>query len=613
MGDVAINLVSEPGPDHAAWLLNLRASVATEIAEGRPIDAVLNRLTNALTEKIERSAAAVISLDDERSPRVRASTLPTALDRRIHGAQRRNWFGSWSAAIKRQSEVVVAEIAASSLYREHQALLIEHGLLGSRATPLRGRHNLIAGALVLFLENPRILEDFELDLFEEAANLAALAIRRDQHTHELLDRLRHDPLTGLENRDGLEDHLRRALARVGTGGAAVGLLFVDIDDLTLVNDSLGHTAGDTVIATTASRIRDQLMRSDVVVRFGGDEFIIVLDNIESSADACAVAERIRRNIAEPIKVAGEEVTTTVSIGITLGRLDTPPLQLIDEGHAAVVRAKQNGRGSTAEHDRVLDAGAADRFDRERQLRQAIDDGEFVIYWQPKVELTTGTISGAEALVRWQHPTEGVIGPDQFIPTAERAGLIDELTNFVLRQAISEGEKLADEREDFSVAINLSPTQLGRADIEAVITAALDETKLDASRLIIELTESILASQAVVERLASLRESRVRIAIDDFGTGYSSLAYVQQLPIDIVKIDRAFIDGLTSDGSGAPILAAAVAMAQALGILTTVEGVETARQLLGLRALNVDWGQGYLFAQPGPLSTLIEQLRSGQVW
>lgn len=613
MSDFAIDLVREPDPGHNDWLLQLRASVAVDIAEGRQLDAVLMGLVQAITERIPRCSAIMITLDDDGCPRVRSSSAPPEISRLIHGVRPRNWFGAWSAAVNRQTEVVVPEVANSSLYREHRAALVEHCLLASRAIALRGRHSLVAGALYLYLKDSRILGEHELDVFDEIAELASLAIRRDQHTREFLDQIRHDPLTGLENRDGLEDRLRTSLANTQSSAASVGLLFVDIDDLTLVNDSLGHTVGDTVIATTAARIRDQLMRGDAVVRFGGDEFIVVLEDIQTIADVRSVAERIRRAIAEPIEVADNSLTTTVSIGITLGQSGTPALQLIDEGHAAVVRAKQNGRGSTAEHDRVLDTGAGDRLNREQQLRQAIDDNEFVVFWQPKVELVNGTIAGAEALVRWQHPTMGIVGPDQFIATAERAGLIDELSDVIIGKAIAEGTTFVQEQQDFSVAVNLSATQLSRPDIVEVIAAALESHGLAPRRLIVELTESILADHTIIVRLNALRETGVRIAIDDFGTGYSSLAYVQQLPVNIVKVDRAFIDGLRPDGTGAPVLKAAVAMAHALGMTATVEGIENSDQLAGLREIDVDWGQGYLFAEPGPQEELIGQLRSTVTW
>ena len=613
MSETAIDLVPEPDPDHTEWLLRLRATVASDIADDRHTDIVFAQLTQALDDRIAGATSLILTIDDKNVTNVRSSTAPAAITNRVHGVRRRNWFGSWAAAMTRQSEVIVPELAASNLYRDHQRAIVDANLHAARAAPLFGRHNVIAGAIVVYLDHPRLLAPHELDVFDEIASLAALTIRHDQGRQELLDRIRHDPLTGLENRDGLEDHVRSALGAATAHGSSVGLLFVDIDDLTLVNDSLGHTVGDIVIATTAERIRRQLMASDTVVRFGGDEFIVLLERINGVEEARAVAERIRAAVRRPLEVAGTSLTITVSIGIALGTTATPPLQLIDDGHAAVVRAKQHGRGSTAEHDRGLDTGAGDRLDRERQLRDALDNGEFAIFWQPKVELSSGMVVGAEALVRWNHPELGTVGPDAFIATAERAGLIDELSDWILCQAIDEARALSETSEDFSAAVNLSATQMARDDMVGTITGALADHELDPHHLIIELTESVLANRTVIDRLRELRATGVRVAIDDFGTGYSSLAYVQQLPVSIVKIDRAFVDGLTSDGDGAPVLRAAVAMAHALGMTTTVEGVETTAQLAGLRALNVDWGQGYLFAEPAPLANLLELITSDSRW
>ena len=610
MAAEAIDLVEQQDPLHREWLLELRAKTATEIADGRRSEVVFEDLVSVITERIAGSVAVIITLGSDRVPKIRATTAEPQINHLVHGIDDKRQFGAWAAAITRQTEIIVPEIAASSLYREHRRTFVEQGLLASRAVPLAGRHQSADGCLAIILDTARELDAEEAEAFHEVASLAALALRREQGREEMLDRLRIDPLTGLENRDGIENHLSVALHGSHPGGPGVGLLFVDIDDLTLVNDSLGHAAGDAIIQTTASRIRDNLMRADHVVRFGGDEFIVVLDRIQSIEDARSVAERIRRSIREPFDIAGTTLNTTVSIGITIGWAGTSPLELIDEGHAAVVRAKQHGRGSTAEHDKALDAGAGDRLGREQRLRHAIDDDELAIFWQPKVDLTSGKIAGAEALVRWCHPELGVLGPDKFIPTAERAALIDELSDWVLHQAVAEAVDLTEHVPGFSAAINLSASQLIRPDIDYVIAAALEVNSLQPDSLIIELTESLLANQDVVKRLYLLRDNGLKLAIDDFGTGYSSLAYVRQLPVGIVKIDRAFLVGLQADGTGAPVLAAAVAMAHALGKSTTVEGIETTDQLAGLRALDVDWGQGYFFAEPKPLDTLLEQIKEG---
>lgn len=613
MSEAAIDLVPEPEPDHAEWLLRLRASVATDIANDKHGDIIFTQLTHALDRRIVDCSSVVLTVDDRKITSVRSSTLPASITGRMHRVRPRDWFGSWAAAMTRRADVIVPEIAESSLYRSRRSAYIDETLLAARSAPLIGRHNTIAGALTVYLDRPRLLDPHELDIFDEVTSLASLAIRHDQAHQELLDRIRHDPLTGLENRDGLEDHLRAALDMAAAPDRFVGLLFVDIDDLTLVNDSLGHTIGDAVIATTAGRIKSQVMSTDIVVRFGGDEFIVVVPDIGGVAEAEAIAERVRAAVGQPIEVGDVSLTTTTSIGIALGQAGTPPLELIDEGHAAVVRAKQDGRGSTAVHDQSRDTGASDRLDRERQLRSALDNDEFAIFWQPKVELATGTIVGAEALVRWNHPELGIVGPDRFIATAERAGLINELSDWILRRAISEAGALIGAADRFSAAINLSATQMSRTNMVDTIVEALEQFGLEPSRLIIELTESVLADHEVIKRLHELRDVGVSIAIDDFGTGYSSLAYVQQLPVNTVKVDRAFLDGLTSDGDGAPVLRAAVAMAHALGMTATVEGVETADQLAGLRALDVDWAQGYLFAEPAPQANLVELITSGARW
>jgi|GEM_PF-1718664 len=608
-----LDLSDSPDRDHDVRLLSLRARIATDIADGRRIDMVLHDLVAAIEDHIAGAVGAVISLVDGEHTRVLAAGTPASITELIHGRPQGSWFGSWSSALTRQVPTVVTDIGESSLYRRHFPAFVQHGLLAAKAAPLRNRQRLVRGALVVYLDRARVLTPPEADVFEVIAELAGVVLRRDEATRDLLDRLRYDRLTGLENRDGLEELLRSALATVGEDGSSVGLIFVDIDDLTLVNDSLGHTAGDAVISTTARRIRDHLMHADTVVRFGGDEFIVVLDRIRDIADARAVAERIRTAIAEPMEIDGQSLTTTVSIGITLGGGDTPPLQLIDEGHAAVVRAKQNGRGSTADHDRALDTAASDRLSREMLLRKAIEGDELRLLWQPKVDLLTGKIAGAEALARWNDPELGEVGPEQFVATAERAGLIDQLSEWVLHQSLEETHAFLEHNPDFAVAVNLSASQVARPDISETICRALYETGIESRHLIIELTESILAEPPVIDRLRELCATGVRSAIDDFGTGYSSLAYVQQLPVQIVKVDRAFIDGLGADGEGAPILAAAVAMAQALGLFTTVEGVESHAQHIGLLTLDVMWGQGYHFSEPVTSAALAEMLAQGSSW
>ena len=609
MSATVLNLLREPDPDDGFRLVQLRARIATAIANGRRSDETLADLCSFVADRVKDATVLIATLDRADTLRVRASDAPPQIQQLIHGTKQHSWFGSWGATLTRGTPTIVAEVAASSLYREHRALLIDLHLLGAISLPIVGRLAQTTGSLIVYLENARILDADERDLLNEVASLASLAVQADERVQHLLDRIRHDPLTGLENRDALDEHLQRAIEATVGNEAKLALLFIDIDDLTLVNDSLGHTTGDAVIAITAERIQSQLLPSDLVVRFGGDEFIVVLERIDSVEDAVAAATRLRRCIGDPITIQGTELQTTVSIGITIGGPDKSPLQLIDEGHAAVVRAKQSGdRDSTATHDSSLDTGAGARLSREVRLREAIDNDEFVLYWQPKVTIETGVVAGAEALLRWEHPDDGIIGPDAFLHTAERAGLIGELTNWVIRQALAETKSFRSVGREFFAAVNLSASQLDRIDIVAQIADALELHRAPPESLTIELTESVLASPSVIERLHELDQLGVHLAIDDFGTGYSSLAYVHQLPVGTVKIDRAFIEGLTRTGDGAPILQAAISMAQALGMTTTIEGVETDDQFQGLYALGATLAQGYLFSEPVPIRGLEELLR-----
>ncbi|MGI9605480.1 MAG: putative bifunctional diguanylate cyclase/phosphodiesterase [Acidimicrobiales bacterium] len=602
------NEAEEPHP----FCVQLRARIATDIASGARLDDVATGLIGVLEDRLPGSMTSIQSTSGDLT-RLIASNAPSAIRGLMHDVHRRRWFGSWGASLTRQAEMFVPDVLASSLYREHRAEFEAAAMLAAWSAPLRGRHSLVGGAISIYLSESRVLDRIELELANEVASLTELAMRANADRQDLLDQIRRDPLTGLENRDGLEDKLASALTSADRHDRHVGLLFVDIDDLTLVNDSLGHTAGDTIIATTADRIRGQLLPGDAVVRFGGDEFIVVIERVDDAEDAERIAERLRSVVGEPIRIDETDITPTVSIGITTSGPHTSPLDLVDEGHAAVVRAKQSGRASTARHDRQLDTGAGARLGRETRLREALDHHEFILHWQPKISLATGTIIGAEALVRWEHPELGLVGPDQFIHTAERSGVIRELSEWVVWQAIREATELAEIHPDFSAAVNLSASQLTRADIAASIAQSLASNELDPSRLIVELTESAAANVDVVDHLVELRALGIHIAIDDFGTGYSSLAYVQQLPVQMVKIDRAFLSGLDASGSGAPVLQAAVAMAHALGLSTTVEGVETVEQLAGLRALHVKWVQGYLIAEPSPQADLVTLMLSNPSW
>jgi diguanylate cyclase (GGDEF)-like protein/PAS domain S-box-containing protein len=424
---------------------------------------------------------------------------------------------------------------------------------------------------------------------------------RKQAEAALMHEALHDSLTGLPNRALFLDRLGQCLARSQRSGAATTVLFVDIDRFKVVNDSMGHFAGDKVLVAAAEAIRGVVRAADTVSRLGGDEFAICCEGV-SRAGASALAERIAEALADPIVVDGRTLYLTASIGITESRSneDTPETMLRD-ADTAMYRAKERGRARCEVFDDVLRRRATDRLDLESGLRRAIAENELRLHYQPQFDLRTGEVVGAEALVRWQRPGSGLVAPDAFIPLAEETGLVVPLGAWVLRQACTEAVLLPG-----PVSVNLSGRQLTDDGLLDVVAATLDATGCDPARLWLEITETVVMADAErnAEVLARLRDLGVRIAIDDLGTGYSSLAYLKRFPVDFLKIDRSFVDGLGTEADDSAIVAAIIDLAASLRLGVIAEGVETELQRDELRRLGCDVGQGYLWSPAVPLCELV---------
>jgi len=419
----------------------------------------------------------------------------------------------------------------------------------------------------------------------------------------------HDTLTGLPNRALLLDRLEQSLAHSRRHERATAILFLDLDNFKVVNDSLGHSEGDRLLVDTAARIAGCVRDEDTVSRFGGDEFAILLPDVTDLSDAVEVAGRIAVAFAEPFRLAGREIAITTSTGIVLSRdtLDTPD-DLLRHADVAMYRAKQLGKNRYDVFDAEMHTAALRRLQLEEALREAIYGEQLRLAYQPKVSLASGEIVGCEALVRWQDPERGLIPPVEFIPLAEETGLIVPLGNWVIREACRQavawdvcGIEPSSDATPFLISVNLSARQFEQPDLVLNIAAILSETGLPAQHLMIELTETVIMDNAEssVERLQQLKQLGVCIAIDDFGTGYSSLAYLQRFPVDVLKIDRGFVDGLGRQPEAAAIVAATIGLAHALGIRVVGEGVENEAQLRHLRDIACDFAQGYYFARPLP--------------
>ena len=410
------------------------------------------------------------------------------------------------------------------------------------------------------------------------------------------------------------DRIAHALARGQRSGTTVALLFVDLDNFKVVNDSLGHEAGDHLLVAIAERLAGCVRPGDTVARLGGDEFTILLEDVSIDGEAVQIAQRVSRALDDSVTLDGHRLQVTASIGIaTAVEGNALASNLVRNADMAMYDAKRQGKARYQSFSPAMAARAHERLDLEIELRRALDHDELMVYYQPIHDLASGVISSVEALVRWQHPERGIIFPDAFIPVAEETGQIVEIGDWVLREACRQvrawDEDYGDEQ--LAVSVNLSPRQLQQEVFVSRVAAVLSETGLAAERLKLEITEGVIMedSEATIAMLTALRALGVRIAIDDFGTGYSSLGYLKRYPVDTLKIDRSFIHRLGEQHEDAAIVDAVIAFASSLGLRVVAEGIETLQQLDHLRARHCHEGQGYLFSRPVPSAALLDLLRN----
>ena len=461
------------------------------------------------------------------------------------------------------------------------------------------------GVLGAHARTPRRFAPDEADFLRSVANVVSSAVDRNRVDEEVRHRAMHDPLTGLPNRALALDRLEGALARRRRDGRAVAVLLADLDQFKLVNDSMGHRAGDDLLVALAPRLHDAVRPSDTVARLGGDEFLVVCEQLDGPHEAIRVAERVAQAINQPIVLAAGEHFVTASIGIAVAdRADADPADLLRDADAAMYRAKERGRGRYELFDDVLRKRVLTRLRTENELRRGIEHDELRVVYQPVIELSDGSVTAVEALVRWQHPERGTVDPVDFIPVAEESGLIGALGDWVLTAACRDGaawQARYPRAEPLLVCVNTSPRQLANGAFPARVADIMGRHGLAPGSLALEITESVLMEEAhaPVTVLASLREYGLRLMLDDFGTGYSSLSYLKRFPLDVLKIDRSFVAGLGRDEEDSAIVAAIVQMAQTLGLMVIAEGVERPEQLERLRELGCDRAQGRLIAGPMP--------------
>ena len=534
-------------------------------------------------------------------------------------------FGAWGQASPANEALVVNKIADDQLLRKNPAIN-ELGAAAYVGVSLLTKKGVHLGTLCVIDTKPRswtakdgkVIAQLAAQVITEL-DLRRELVQREQTEGKLLHNTLHDPLTGLPNRTLFSERLGHAITRGKRKPLFhYAVLFVDVDRFKLVNDSLGHHAGDQLLAAVAKRLTQLLRELDTVARLGGDEFAILLEDLAELRDASRVAERIQNEMARAFNIGGHEIFSSVSIGIVLSSSahESPEL-LLRSADMAMYRAKEAGRSRYEMFDREMHSEALERLQRETDLRYAVERKEFVLHYQPVISLPNGKIAGVEALVRWNHPTKGRVPPVDFIPVAEEMGLIVPLGQWVMEEAIrqvGEWQRMPGGDPELTVGVNVSAKQFSKGLVKNV-AAALEKTGFPPHLLKLEMTESVLIDNTdpANETLNELKALGVQVHMDDFGTGYSSLSYLHRLPVDAMKIDRSFVSRMDTDVRQMQLVQTVLLLAANLGVQTIGEGVENIEQLAALRKLACNYGQGYLFSKPLEPEAFLKLLLTNPRW
>ncbi len=472
------------------------------------------------------------------------------------------------------------------------------------------------GVLSAHSKQTRRFSADEVNFVQSVANVLATAIERKAAEERLAQLAQFDPLTGLPNRNLFRDRLSLAVARAQRDERLTALLFLDLDQFKEINDTLGHEAGDQVLKNVSARLRGCLRADDTIARLGGDEFTVIVEDMQSSAQIERVAEKVLHAFANPIHVDEKEFFVTPSIGVAVYPYDGKDGDsLLKHADIAMYQAKNEGRNTVQFYASTMSAAASDRVSLERSLRQAIERKEFLVYYQPVVDMQTGAIVSVEALLRWQHPEWGLVAPGRFLQVAEQTGLIVPIGEWVLHEACAQSARWQQAGlAPIRVAVNLSARQFRKSNLVDVIGSALRASALPGQCLELEITESLLMESPEVSSklLDKLKSMGIHVTLDDFGTGYSSFSYLKHFPLDTMKIDRSFVRDITSDPDDAAIVVGMTELAHSLGLKVIAEGTETQEQAQFLRTHRCDYAQGYLFSRPQPADELLGVLKKGVI-
>jgi diguanylate cyclase (GGDEF)-like protein/PAS domain S-box-containing protein len=591
------------------------AALGERALEGGPLPTLLDHSMGVVAEVLEVEFAGVLELaEDERSFLLKAGVgFREGLVRNISVSA--DWADSQAGFTVLAKEPVVVEDILGEHRFQPGNLLREHHVASGMTVIVQGRAQPY-GVLGAYSSRRRAFTPEDVNFLQAIANVLADAIDRVRTEEETRRRGLHDPLTGLPNRTLVLDRIAHALARADRGEGSVAVLFLDVDNFKVVNDSLGHRAGDNLLRQLADRLSDAVRPADTVGRFGGDEFVVLCEDVTDEPMALRIAGRLARVFSEPFALEGDDVhVASASIGVVLreGAQDNPE-ELLRDADAAMYRAKERGRARVELFDTGMRARAIGRLQTEGDLRRALEHDELRVVYQPIVALGDGSIRGFEALVRWEHPDRGLLSPAQFIPVAEESGMIIGLGRVVLEEACRQSAQWSALYGPVPIHVNLSARQIADPNLVDSVAHVVRTSGVEPVNLVLELTESALLERvhSPGETLARLKALGISLILDDFGTGYSSLSYLQHFPLSGLKIDRSFVAALGGANGDGAIVDAILRMARALDLEVVAEGLETEEHLDVLRRLGCRLGQGYLFSRPVNVAAASALLETGRV-
>lgn len=583
------------GEDGQVRVLEEIARVWERHAEHYPYCALM--VANEAGDSLKLMATAGLPVDFE----VERGIIPVGPDSSPSGV------AAWN-----KRAIIVENIARDTQWREHSRAVLKLGLRAGWAEPIFSARGKLLGIFAAYSPRPDHPGAGDMVLMERLKQLCCIAMEKSRAEQTIERMLNYDSLTGLPNRSVLLDRLDDALLRGARGDSATALLLFNLDGMKQINDAMGYESGNRFLKILAQRIRTYLGDERFIARVGGDEFGVVLEDVADEAALQETVQALLESITQSLSIDEREVFVTASLGVSIAPKDGPDADtLFKHADAALHRAKQQGRNGFRFFTADMDVAAARRLELLGELRHALERDEFHIHYQPQMSLVTGKLSGAEALLRWQHPHYGMVKPAEFIPLLEETGLIVQVGEWTLRRACRDMMAL----HEFSlapprIAVNLSPRQFHQQDLAARIESILDEYMMPAGRLTLEITETLLMldPEGSVRTLQRLKDIGVHVAVDDFGTGYSSLSYLKKFPIDELKIDKSFVDGVVHSHKDAAIIDAAIHMAHNLGMQVVAEGVEDQRQWDFLKAHGCEHVQGYLIGRPSGFDGFLHRMR-----